>query len=71
MGLNCSKQQDLKQCGGIGPAQKIQRQRERQCGIAEQRDDLADRYLIKGGIHGDVLPRYDSFVHTYRLEVCI
>ena len=28
MGLNCSKQQDLKQCGGIGPAQKIQRQRE-------------------------------------------
>ena len=71
MGLNCSKQQDLKQCGGIGPAQKIQRQREPQCGIAEQRDDLADRYLIKGGIHGDVFPRYDSFVHTYRLEVCM
>ena len=46
-------------------------QREPQCGIAEQRDDLADRYLIKGGIHGDVLPRYDSFVHTYRLEVCM
>ena len=49
------------QCGGIGPAQKIQRQRKPQCGIAEQRDDLADGYLIKGGIHGDVLPCYDRF----------
>lgn len=33
MDLNCSKQQDLKQCGGIGPAQKIQRSANRSAAL--------------------------------------